>query len=116
MLSRHSQLFYSPFHTPKILNKRKQQQLYVISPSKMWPSKIGISNDPNRRLVNLQVSHWELLEVIATFQCDSKKIRQIEKMLHEKFKEYLIRSEWFDIDAPEAIVKIAGILGKSPTW
>lgn len=53
--------------------------------------KIGISNDPQKRLKELQVANPYELRLIFMFRGDESK----EIQLHEKFVEYNIRGEWF---------------------
>ena len=53
--------------------------------------KIGYSNNPNRRLINLQTSNSEKLELIYSFEGDIK----LERIIHKKFKKYKILNEWF---------------------
>jgi hypothetical protein len=80
----------APFYEPR----SKPHLLYVISPTKMWPCKIGISRDPKQRLIGLQTSHWEILELIAAFKCEQAS--QAEISVHQELKKYRIRNEWFD--------------------
>jgi hypothetical protein len=53
--------------------------------------KIGFSNDPYRRLGQIQTNTIHPLELLLTFKGDCT----VEKAIHEKLKEYRISGEWF---------------------
>jgi hypothetical protein len=69
----------------------KQCQVYVIRRPDSAEVKIGISADPVERLRQLQSSHSDKLELVASFA--GKAVD--ERRLHERFKEYRKRGEWF---------------------
>lgn len=52
--------------------------------------KVGVSNDPNRRMNELDA---KLLHFI---QCRPKKVYVHEKGLHKLFRRWRVKGEWFD--------------------
>lgn len=74
----------------------KQCHVYVVRRADSAEVKIGISTDPLQRLRQLQTSHSEDLELVASFPGDVAE----EARLHERFKAHRKRGEWFS-EAPE---------------
>lgn len=72
-----------------IEEKKKEECVYFIGNIKYNFIKIGTSNDPNKRLKELQTGCPFQLELIHTTKNYS------EKELHEKFKEEKMNGEWF---------------------
>lgn len=54
--------------------------------------KIGFSNNPDKRLSTLQTACSHDLKLLLSFYGD----REVEKYLHNKFKKYHVKNEWFD--------------------
>lgn len=65
--------------------------LYIIKCGMYY--KIGISNNVNRRLHDVQVSTPFELELIYSHFCKFAKMREYD--LHQKFKKQCFRGEWF---------------------
>ena len=58
--------------------------------------KIGVSKDPESRLKMLQTGNPTELHLIAKFPCESEKqARALEADLHNEFREYRMKGEWF---------------------
>ena len=72
---------------------------YFIQRGKNGPIKIGKSKDPEARLKELQTASDEELHLLAVVSGD------IEKQLHEHFKNFRIRGEWFE--AEPALISLA---------
>jgi len=60
--------------------------------------KIGKSDNPYKRLAQLQTSNPEKLELLSSFPFDKKNIIEIEKKLHTFYKPKNIKNEWFNLD------------------
>lgn len=76
--------------------------VYLITNSKAV--KIGIANDPEKRLSGLQTSHYEPLRICCTFRCaDRASAAQLESLLHKRYASDRLRGEWFSLN-PNAIV------------
>lgn len=73
--------------------------------------KIGSSNDPSRRLKELQTGHPErlTLEFIGASTIDGAVI---ERMAHNVLHNYRINNEWFSISTAYAISAIYGVAAK----
>lgn len=69
--------------------------------------KIGVSRDPKRRLVDLQVANSDpvnLLGMIKFTGKDAEKNAYIcENSLHAKYQKHNISGEWFDTNAREKV-------------
>lgn len=71
-----------------------RQQVYVIQ-HELGPVKIGIADDPEDRLGQLQTGcPFELRLRQTKTPRDAEKV---ERYLHQRFKKYHMRGEWFDI-------------------
>lgn len=70
--------------------------LYFIQAGEDGPIKIGITRNPEVRLANLQVSHFETLHVRAICAGGS----ELETELHAHFASGRLRGEWFKADTP----------------
>lgn len=87
--------------------------VYAVSPDNRWPTKIGISQNPLNRLINLQCASWRRLDIAEYFFCaDQQKARQIEAKCHAILTEdgKALHGEWFDIrpDKAAEIIAFAG--------
>ena len=65
--------------------------VYMIRAGKTGPVKIGHSNDPAGRLIDLQVSHYEQLYLLRVWYGSDVE----EAALHIRFADLHIRGEWF---------------------
>jgi hypothetical protein len=80
--------------------------IYVIASSKTnsGPVKIGISNQPEKRLKQLQTAFPEKLEIKYIEKLETKlKARELEKYLHKDISHLKSHGEWFNISVEEAI-------------
>lgn len=76
--------------------------VYLITSGKAV--KIGIADDPYKRLSNLQTAHHEYLRICCTFLCkDRKTAAKLEEILHARYAPKRLRGEWFNLN-PNAIV------------
>jgi hypothetical protein len=82
--------------------------LYVVSTDSNWPCKIGISNNPARRVNEIQISVWKQVKVDYSVWCNSSSdARLLEKAMHKELNAdgRRLRGEWFDIH-PERVVDL----------
>lgn len=83
--------------------------VYVISVSDdngqpLQPCKIGISDDPARRLKALQTSHYSKLILVCSFVVPTKEIaRSLEAAFHQINAGKRLAGEWFDIPVQLAV-------------
>lgn len=73
--------------------------IYIIGAKGSY-CKIGVTSGKcvKARLRALQTAHWETLELIYISPMFDNAY-EVEKMLHEEFKQYKIRGEWFNLSA-----------------
>ena len=72
--------------------------VYIIQSGegKNPPIKIGVANDPEKRMSELQTGSPFLLRLKAKILCDSrKKAYELESWLHGRFSNVNINGEWF---------------------
>lgn len=79
------------------------------TPEKFWlyairsddAVKLGVSNNPSKRLKTLQTSHNKKLRVVWRYYVgnDRKEATKLEKKLHRFCNEHHQRGEWFDLFA-----------------
>lgn len=67
--------------------------VYLVKLDKHY--KIGIAQDPKSRLKEFTLLPYEL-EYITTAYVNN--YAQVEKDLHEKYKSYRVRGEWFELN------------------
>lgn len=77
---------------------------FIRSPNAV---KIGMAKDPHRRLMVLQTSHPDELELVAT--CEGG--RALEAEYHARFAEHRVRGEWFQPASP-ILAEIARLKGE----
>ena len=80
--------------------------IYVISSAKSdnSPCKIGISDNPENRVKQLQTGHPEKLEI--KFMKKLENARLYEKLLHKDMSYIRSHGEWFDLSVKQAIDQI----------
>jgi hypothetical protein len=59
------------------------------------PVKVGISNEPEKRLATLQGAHYEELRIVEKFPLLAEYVAGDERALHTILKPDRIRGEWF---------------------
>jgi hypothetical protein len=69
-----------------------QNYIYAILNKGDNVVKIGFSNDPNRRIAQIQTNTIHPLELLLTFKGDCT----VERAIHEELKDYRISGEWFE--------------------
>lgn len=60
--------------------------------------KIGISKNPHKKIADLNIGNPEILELIHFFKASQGF--KTEKMIHNSFRDFLIRGEWFSPEIP----------------
>ncbi|MCP4336644.1 MAG: hypothetical protein GY679_02205 [Mycoplasma sp.] len=87
-------LFLVGFVDDMSIGRNKEDGVvYFIGNQEEGNVKIGFSTDVNRRIKELQTSSPSKLKILKTFPGDISK----ERELHERFKEYRIKGEWFEL-------------------
>lgn len=87
---------------------RKTGYIYVIQEWLTGHIKIGVSNNPIRRIKGIQTGNSSKLQILDTIEvCDPYNV---EKSIHHELSEHRIRGEWF---APEVKSMVRDIVGKA---
>jgi len=72
--------------------------LYFISTTRKNVVKIGIANNPKKRLKTFQTANYEELIILRVIKVENRALAfKLETALHQKFKRYHIRGEWFKL-------------------
>jgi hypothetical protein len=79
--------------------------IYVIGGTEK-PYKIGITNNPGRRLKNLQTGHPSKLRIHHVEPIPDDQVRLIEQTIHKTINHKRLQGEWFDITLEDAIAEV----------
>jgi len=86
--------------------------MYIIANDKGY-IKVGVSNNPDRRLRQLQTGNAHKLTLLYTeaFECTRAHLLKIEKIVHKELKKVSTKcmGEWFFVDTDD-ITKIKNII------
>ena len=72
------------------------KKVYLMKDNNNNLYKIGVSNNPQKRLKTFQTGNAGDVELIYEIECDSPHI--VEGTLHKYFRTYKVKNEWFDLD------------------
>jgi hypothetical protein len=75
-----------------------RRSIYVAK-SDSGELKVGVSNDPERRIRELSTANPNAIELLVDSEVD--KAGKAERELHEQLQEYRTSGEWFDV--PESV-------------
>ena len=73
---------------------QSKDNLYIIQSDLTGMIKIGRSKDPAKRLNQLQTGNPNKLKLIASFEGEGWK----EKNLHERLEKFRLEGEWFSYE------------------
>jgi predicted GIY-YIG superfamily endonuclease len=83
--------------------------LYVIARKSddaglVGPVKVGISNNPKKRLATIQTACPFPVKLVYVFSCPNREIAlQMERSFHTTRREKCLYGEWFDYSPREAV-------------
>lgn len=82
----------------RMVNKKKfpDGYIYVIRFGKTDLFKIGVSQNPKRRLKDLNAISPEPIGVLGIYKF--KNVYEMEECVHDNFEEFRHRKEWFKFD------------------
>jgi len=95
------------------LERRSNRWVYVIGSPVVRPVKIGVSDDPEKRLSDLQTG--SPVPLVLLWQVHGGQ--RLEAMLHERFATYRTHGEWFDFGDDDPVLTVteeAARLGYGP--
>lgn len=81
-----------------IVPETQEQKVYLITTEKLFPTKVGIAQNPRDRLCNLQIGNWEKLILYSCFCTGAIAAFRVEKAIHKDWKHLHLRGEWFEVD------------------
>lgn len=91
--------------------------LYLLATGEARPIKVGITNDPVRRLDEFQTAHYRPLAFHRVWWMAGQPTAA---RLENAFKLYFfpdhVRGEWYDIDLAEAVAFVEETLVSMRTW
>lgn len=86
----------SIFDLPEITATERFLRIgYVYIVESMGLHKIGKSNDPRRRIIELNQTNCSEINKVGCFKV--KNATTTEKMIHKKYKQYKHHGEWFKL-------------------
>jgi hypothetical protein len=85
--------------------------LYFIQSDVTGSIKIGRSNNPKRRLGDLQTGNPRKIKLISVIEGKG----HLEKKLHESLKDFKLRLEWFDYKCVGSIPAVIYEMIDDPT-
>lgn len=91
------------------MNKYAVSFLYIISASEQGPVKLGFSQDPAKRVKQLQTGSRETLKLFHTEEVDDARVKIAERALHRLVGHHRISGEWFNIPVEDAISEVVFI-------
>ena len=72
--------------------------VYFISTKRKNVVKIGVATNPDKRLKTFQTANHEELIILRRIRLKNRtEAFKVERALHQKFKRYHIRGEWFKL-------------------
>jgi predicted GIY-YIG superfamily endonuclease len=80
--------------------------IYVIAAKEEGPSKVGFSNNPERRLRQLQTGYPEPLAIYHTEEVDPSWVQIMEGVIHRENRHKRLTGEWFRMSVEDAILEI----------
>jgi len=80
--------------------------LYVISSSKDGPCKLGLSENPEARLKQLQTGHPTLLQIYYQEPTTQNDVKALEHLLHRDINHLRQHGEWFKLSVEHAIAHV----------
>ena len=106
-----------PYGFRDFVRARGYCSLYLLSSGEARPVKVGITNDPVRRLDDFQTAHYRPLEFHRVWWMAGQPIAS---RLESAFKLYFfpdhVRGEWYDIDLAEAVAFVEETIVSMGTW
>jgi hypothetical protein len=92
---------YPPTPKDSYRAAKVKQALYIIQAECGGPIKVGIAQNPQARVIELQTGNPYPLRVIAEFD----ESANLEKVIHRQFADFRLSGEWFHESALNQIIK-----------
>jgi predicted GIY-YIG superfamily endonuclease len=101
-----AKLFYQKNNTENyqsINSYVEKHFIYVIAANPSGPVKLGISNNPEKRVRQLQTGHADTLYVFHKEPVEQERVKIFERLLHRDNRHMRLRGEWFNMSVEHAI-------------
>lgn len=99
------------------MRARNYCSLYLLSGGADRPIKVGVTDDPHRRLRDFQIAHYDVLEFHRVWWLAGQSVAA---RLEAAFKLYFlpehIRGEWYEVDPGEAVAFVEETIVSLRTW
>lgn len=114
--------------TDSLVNRRPQgfqeyiteqgfHALYIVTTDRNAPLKVGIAQDPSRRLVGLQNANFERLRVHRFWWLPGRPVAaRVDRSFKTHFASAAIRGEWFDMPLNVAEAFVEQFIRSIGTW
>ncbi len=79
--------------------------IYVIGADQP-PYKVGISQDPKRRLKNLQTGHPQKLRIHSLRETSADKTKLLESVIHHHLRFHRTHGEWFNMSLENVLLEV----------
>lgn len=88
--------------------------VYVMTTEPHRACKIGISNDPGRRVRNIQTSNDCLVTIFWACRLARKEAQTLEREIHKYLRETLThkQGEWYSVDPVTAVSSVLSMARK----
>lgn len=91
--------------------------LYLVTTDNDAPVKVGIAEDPERRLSDLQSANFNLLRIYRFWWLPGRRVSErIERSFKDHFSARCVRGEWFDLLLPEAEAFVEAAIRSLGAW
>ncbi len=92
-------IFKILFKFRKYQGPEEEVYVYIIENIYLHDTKIGISNNPEKRIKQLQTGSSRQLVIRHTIKFNTRnEATRVENALHKKYSKYRLTGEWFEID------------------
>jgi hypothetical protein len=84
------------------------QYIYVICEKSEGsnPVKIGLSQDPEKRLKQLQTGHSAPLVLFHKEEIENKNAPSLERIIHRTLSQHRTSGEWFALTPQDAVAEV----------
>lgn len=82
-----------------IFTNSMKKFIYLIQSLESSKYKIGISKNPQKRLIQIQTGNGEELKIVAQYETENYSL--IEGFLHRKYMHLKTKGEWFYLGLEE---------------
>lgn len=101
----------------EFISKKGFHSLYLVTTETDAPIKVGIAEDPVKRLGDLQTANFHKLHLHRFWWLPGRLISErIERAFKDHFSARRIRGEWFDLLLPEAEAFVEAAIRSLGTW